>query len=209
MRARGLTATRGHAVATTPACLRSHDGNRLDGGAHRWTGALEPADERLLARVAGPALDVGCGPGRHVLALAQKGVVALGIDISSPAVALALGRGAPVLQRSVFDQIPGAGRWHCALLLDGNIGIGARPVQLLRRVASLLHSEGEVFVELATGGGDASCDVVQLEIDGHGGPWFRWTCVGVDELERLAHRSRLTVRESWCDADRWFARLAR
>ena len=34
-------------------------------------------------------LDVGCGPGRHALALARRGIEVLGVDISAPFVALA------------------------------------------------------------------------------------------------------------------------
>ena len=77
--------------------------------------------------MAGPVLDVGCGPGRLVLGLAQRGTVALGVDPAPAAVALARSRGAPVLQRSVFDPLPGQGRWRTVLLADGNIGIGGDP----------------------------------------------------------------------------------
>ena len=39
--------------------------------------------------------------------------------------------GGPALRRSVFDPLPGEGRWGTALLLDGNIGIGGDPRALL------------------------------------------------------------------------------
>ena len=60
---------------------------------------------------------------------------------------LARDKGAPVLERSVFDRIPGVGRWATALLLDGNLGIGADPIALLARVFTLLRPGGEVLVE--------------------------------------------------------------
>ena len=90
---------------------------------HRWFEPLTHEDDAVLARAAGPVLDVGCGPGRHVLALAERGIVALGIDITPAALDLARSRGAPVLARSVFERVPGTGRWSSALLLDGNLGI--------------------------------------------------------------------------------------
>jgi SAM-dependent methyltransferase len=176
--------------------------------AHRWLGQASAADERLLERVDGPVLDVGCGPGRHVLALARAGVVALGIDISPPAIELARRRGAPVLRRSVFDRVPGAGRWGTALLLDGNIGIGGCPVTLLRRVASLLRPHGRLLVELAVDG-TSHVEQVRFEAGDRVGPWFSWAHVGIDELGDHAPRAGLRVVESWDDGSRPFAYLTR
>ena len=189
-------------------CLRNTDGRMLPLPAHRWLGQPSAADERLLARVDGPVLDVGCGPGRHVLALARAGVVALGIDISPPAIELARRRGAPVLRRSVFDHVPGAGRWGTALLLDGNIGIGGCPVTLLQRVASLLRPRGRLLVELAVDGA-SHVEQVRFEADDHVGPWFSWAHVGMDGLGEHAALAGLRVVESWDDGSRPFARLTR
>ena len=188
-------------------CLRSTDGRALALPAHRWLEQPTDADERLLERVDGPVLDIGCGPGRHVLALAGAGVIALGIDISPPAIALARHRGAPVLERSIFERVPGAGRWGTALLLDGNIGIGGCPVTLLHRVAQLLRRRGRLLVELAV---DGTTDVerVRFEADDHVGPWFAWAHVGLDGLDRHASRAGLHVIESWVDGGRPFAELA-
>jgi SAM-dependent methyltransferase len=189
-------------------CLRNTDGRVLPLPGHRWSGRPSPADERLLERVDGPVLDVGCGPGRHVLALARAGVVALGIDISPPAIELARRQGAPVLRRSIFERVPGAGRWGTALLLDGNIGIGGCPTTLLRRVESLLRRRGVLLVELAVDG-NADVEQVRFEAGGHVGPWFPWARVDLDGLEEHASRVGLRVAESWDDGDRRFARLSR
>ena len=51
----------------------------------------------------------------------------LGVDISRTAVARVRQAGASALHRSVFDPLPGQGRWGTALLADGNIGIGGLP----------------------------------------------------------------------------------
>ncbi len=189
-------------------CLRNTDGRVLPLPAHRWLDDPSESDERLLEHVDGPVLDVGCGPGRHVLALAHAGVITLGIDISPPAVELARRRGAPVLRRSVFDRVPGSGRWGTALLLDGNVGIGGCPVTLLRRVTSLLRPDGRLLVELAV---DGTTDVeqVRFEADGNVGPWFSWAHVGREGLDDHASRAGLRVVESWDDGGRPFARLAR
>src|SRR5689334_9403404 len=59
-----------------------------------WCGQPRPGDDTMVNSCSGSTLDVGCGPGRLVSALARRGVAALGIDISGEAVAQAHGRGA-------------------------------------------------------------------------------------------------------------------
>jgi len=191
------------------AVLRAPDGTALPARAHRWFEPLSLEDDAVLGRVVGPVLDVGCGPGRHVLALAERGVVALGIDITPAAVDLARRRGAPVLARSVFDRVPGAGRWSSALLLDGNLGIGGHPAVLLERVASLLRPGGAVLVELEPPGTAPTAELVRFDIGGVEGPWFPWTAVGADGLSTPAAATGLVVEDVWPIADRWFGALRR
>jgi SAM-dependent methyltransferase len=189
--------------------LRDANGAVLDLPSHRWTAPATEVDLRLLTRVEGPVLDVGCGPGRHVLALAQAGVVTLGIDISLPAVTLARDRGAPVLQRSVFARVPAAGRWRTALLLDGNVGIGGCPTLLLRRLAELLRPDGGLLVELDRGPVTAETTLVRFESETGRGPWFRWARVDGRSLTGHAAAAGLVVTARWRDRDRCFAWLAR
>ena len=94
-----------------------------------------------------PVLDVGCGPGRIVAALAAEGRIALGVDPSPAAIAEAARR-APRAAPSVFDPLPGERRWGTVLLLDGNVGIGGDPVALLARAAWLLRPGGVVVAEV-------------------------------------------------------------
>jgi SAM-dependent methyltransferase len=192
----------------TSVMLRSAAGRvlRLDGRC--WVEPATAADERLLALVQGPVLDVGCGPGRHVLSLARRGVVTLGIDVSPPALALARRDGAPVLERSIFDRVPAAGRWGTGLLLDGNLGIGGCPVTLLRRVRELVRPGGRLLVELSPPGDGPAVERVRFESDGVAGPWFSWAHVSIDALSGVALDVGLTVQQEWCDDGRWFACLA-
>lgn len=189
--------------------LRSEDGSLRRLPLARWLGPLTPADHRLLARARGPVLDVGCGPGRHVLALARRGVLAVGVDVAPAAVRHARGRGAPVLLGSVFAPVPGAGHWQTALLLDGNIGIGGQPTALLERVRELLRTDGTLLCELGPPGSSTRSDRVALE-DRHGvrSSWFTWARVGVHGLGRIASTAGLEVVETWEDGGRWFAALA-
>lgn len=177
--------------------------------AERWLGPLTRADEGVLDRVISPVLDVGCGPGRHVLALAEQGIVTLGIDVTPGAISLARRRGAPVLERSVFDRVPASGRWASALLLDGNIGIGGDPRVLLARVGTLLRPGGRVLVELDPCDRGTVVDVVRLRVDGVAGPWFAWARVGTADIGAVANDGGFTVTEYWAEGDRLFAALKR
>ncbi len=178
-------------------------------GVNAWLAPVTDVDERALAGLSGPVLDVGCGPGRHVRALARRGVLAVGVDVSPAAVSLARSRGTPALQASVFDHIPGSGTWRSALLLDGNIGIGGCPTLLLRRIASLLAPHGEVLVELAAAGSGLEAARVRLQHGGVRSDWFSWSVVGLDAIDEPAAGAGLGVVDRWSDCDRHFALLRR
>ncbi len=187
---------------------RRPDGTAVALALQRWLGPLTAADEAVLQRTRGPVLDVGCGPGRHVLALAHRGRLALGVDVAPAAVRVARLRGAPAIEASVFDRIPGAGTWGSALLLDGNIGIGGAPVALLARLRELLRPDGEVLVELAPSGVPATTERIRLELGGLHSRSFAWAYVGVDAIEDPAEAAGFAVAERWQHERRWFARLA-
>ncbi len=191
------------------AILRTGDGTVLVAPAARWFQDAEPAEMRALARVVGPALDIGCGPGRHVAALAERGIPALGIDITAQALTHARARSIPVLERCVFGDVPGTGRWRSALLLDGNLGIGGDPVRLLARVRELLAADGMALVEVEPpGAGLAPCRV-RFEIAGVPGPWFDWIAIDALGLDAVCTGADLRVLECWCDDNRWFAWVGR
>ena len=190
---------------------RSSDGHAWVLPLERYLGRLT-ADEDVLARSAGAVLDVGCGPGRHVVALARRGRLAVGVDISPVAVRIARERGASVLHGSVFDRIPGAGSWGTALLLDGNIGIGGRPTALLTRLASLLRPGGLVLAELDAPGAPVAPSrrvVIRLDAQDVLSDRFRWAPDGADANEAFALAAGLAVTETWERDGRCFACLAR
>jgi SAM-dependent methyltransferase len=152
-----------------------------------WEQPATFEDLAMLEGVRPAVLDIGCGPGRIAAALAEAGMPSLGIDVSPSALTTASSLGAIVLERSVFDPLPGEGRWATVLLLDGNIGIGGDPTRLLRRLRELLAQDGTAVVELEPPGHSMVRDEVRLHGPGAApGPWFEWAWVGVDAIEALA-----------------------
>jgi SAM-dependent methyltransferase len=189
--------------------VRREDGAMVALPLARWLGPLTSADHRALARAKPPVLDVGCGPGRHVGALARRGVLALGVDAAPAAARHARSRGAPVLLGSIFDHVPGAGRWGSALLLDGNIGIGGRPDVLLARLKALVAGDGLVICELGAPQTETRRELVRLEhLDGSHSDWFAWARVSVSAIEQLAALAGLAVTDLFSEEDRWFATLS-
>jgi SAM-dependent methyltransferase len=203
--------------------LVSDRGERIALAVDRWRTDADEIERALLATVPDPVLDVGCGPGRIVAALAAAGRLALGVDPSPSAIAEAGRRRAPALRRSVFDPLPGEGRWGAVLLLDGNVGIGGDPVALLTRAAALLRPGGVVVAEVDPPGTPTQALTVRIEPAGAAGPgpWFPWARVSADAVGDLATRAGLrpsgievrvggpAARARGAGAARWFARAVR
>lgn len=191
--------------------LVAADGTEVVLAIQRYLADADPADATVLARCVPPVLDVGCGPGRIVHALASSGQVALGVDIAEAAVSLTQQRGAPALSRDVFDRVPGEGRWPTVLLLDGNVGIGGDVAGLLRRAADLMAPGGAILAEASAP--EPACDqVLQVRFSGGGrpdGPQFPWSVVGRESLARHAGAVGLIPTDHWSAGGRDFLRLAR
>lgn len=169
-----------------------------------WLACAGAADHALLAHCQGPTVDIGCGPGRMTEALAVAGHTVLGIDVVPEAVRQTRTRGVPALRRSVFDPVPGEGRWETALLADGNIGIGGDPVALLERARELLAPDGRVVVDVAPWGTGVVTRHVRLETTRGLSGQFPWTAVGADAIQAVAHAAGLGRATHHRYDDRWW-----
>jgi len=188
--------------------LRTDTGEALALDPARWHGPATEEEQDLLADVDGPVIDLGCGPGRLVVSLADRRIPALGVDSCPSAIALARRRGASVLERNIFGPLPGEGQWGTALLFDGNVGIGGDPVRLLSRCRRLIGAQGRVVVEVEPPGTGWRRVKAWFERHDHRGSSFDWAVVGADAIADVAEAAGLGVAAlAPTGSGRWFAHL--
>jgi SAM-dependent methyltransferase len=202
--------------------IRHEDGQIRVLPAHRWLGTRccsdgtagppdaqdEVFDEAVTQMCAGPTIELGCGPGRLVARLFQRGIPALGIDRSAVAIRLAGRGGAPALLGDVFEPLPGMGSWQTVLLVDGNVGLGGDPRRILTRATELLGRGGRCVAEFDAEAIGIRAGWVRLESTCDVGPWFRWATVGVDSAAALAAQVGLTLTSVSLVGGRVIATLA-
>lgn len=192
-----------------PLFLRRSDGWLLPLDVERWCARADAADLAVLDGCEGAVLDVGCGPGRLVAELAARGRPVLGVDVSRAAVNRTRESGGQALLRSVFDPLPGEGRWATVLLMDGNVGIGGDPRALLDRVGALLAPGGLLIAETAPVDVDERAEVQVVDVVhscGSGGV-FPWARLGTPALLRYAGTARWSAVRQWTAGDRRFLAL--
>jgi len=195
-------AHRGEEVA-----VRSGDGvDPLHVDVPRWHAAVDEIDEMLVARCRPPVLEVGCGPGRLLVALTDAGVPALGVDVSAAAVEVGRARGAQVLRRDLNDPLPLEGRWGSVVLLDTNLGIGGDVRALLRRCADLVAAGGIVLCEVDPEPAVADSRLVELR-SAAGTVSLPWARAGSSQVRGLAAQLDLVVDEEWSGGGRAFLSL--
>jgi hypothetical protein len=122
---------------------------------------------------------------------------------------MARARGATALIRSVYERLPGEGRWTTVLLADGNVGIGGDPHRLLSRIRDLLAPAGTLLVELGGPGSHSGPMRLRLRDDLGTSEEFPWSCLAVEDIASVATAAGLEPSETWEEAGRWFAAMRR
>lgn len=174
------------ALAGRAATLVDSDGKTAGLPVRRWRRPADRDDAWLLDRCQGPTLDLGCGPGRLLSGLSERGVPALGVDNSPVAQAHCLRRAVSMVLGDVYGELPDEGRWQHVLLADGNIGIGGDPDSLVDRAARLLAPGGSLLVETDPDPLQDWRGTVRVRTAGGLGPEIPWARVGADTLCRIA-----------------------
>jgi SAM-dependent methyltransferase len=118
------------------------------GGPDEWP----ERERRAVDGADGRILDVGCGAGRHALALQERGHDVTAIDVSEGAVEVARDRGvddARVLDvTDVADELDGA--YDTVLMLGNNFGLVGtedRAASILRGLADVTAADGRLLAE--------------------------------------------------------------
>jgi hypothetical protein len=183
------------------------DGSRMPLPVEGWLES-SPGDVSLLDRCAGPTLDIGSGPGRLTVALSERGIPAMGIDIT-PTPWTWPARPGRWSCCATCSAASGTGRLMTLLLADGNIGIVGDPAALLRRAGELLAPAGKALVEIEPPGSPLRQEQVRLCHAGVASAWFPWAFVGADHISDVARDAGLGEVENWTVEGRWFACISR
>jgi glycosyltransferase A (GT-A) superfamily protein (DUF2064 family) len=181
----------------------------LDLDVRRWSGDADPVDLMVVSRCEPPVVDLGCGPGRMLVALNRSGRPALGIDMSEVAVATSRSRGGLALHRRLAERLPAEGRWGTVLLVDSNVGMGGDIEGLLSRCCDLIGPGGLVICEVDPSPDRHDVQQVVLTVGGTASAPLPWSRVGARTLARFAARLDLLVVEEWTAGERVFVSLRR
>lgn len=99
-----------------------------------------PHQRRALRLAKGRVLDVGCGGGRVCLALQERGLDVLGIDVSPRALRVCRQRGVKHVRQVAIEQLPrSAGMFDTVILFGNNLGLLGN-AQKGRRLLRKLHA---------------------------------------------------------------------
>jgi SAM-dependent methyltransferase len=108
-------------------------------------------DQQALAEVRGRALDVGCGGGRFLIPLQERGMDVVGIDVSPLSLEVCRQRGGrDVREMSVTDVDDRVGPIDTILMMGNNFSLFGSPRRarrLLRRFHRLTSPQGRIVAE--------------------------------------------------------------
>lgn len=181
----------------------------LDLDVGRWSGEADDVDLLVVSRCEPPVVDLGCGPGRMVVALLQSGRSALGVDMSAVAVGTSMSRGGLALHRKISERLPAEGRWGTALLVDSNVGMGGDVAALLRRCCDLVGPGGLIICEVDPVRDRHEVHLVVLAEGNVRSTPLLWSRIGASALTEVAAALDLLVAEEWSAGGRVFVTLRR
>jgi len=113
--------------------------------------ARQEIESLLALGLCGPVLDLGAGDGRHLAELARRGLLAVGVELSSARLAASRGERAGLV-RADWGRLPlreGAARW--ALSMFSSFGYGDEEADALQlaEVWRVLAPDGRLVLDLA------------------------------------------------------------
>ncbi|WP_084453285.1 class I SAM-dependent DNA methyltransferase [Roseateles chitosanitabidus] len=175
---------------------------------------LHPTFDSFVKRLkmhGGPVLDLGCGAGRDLRALSQRGLSAVGFDASRPLLELATEfSGCPVIQGDLraipFENEMFGGVWASASLL--HLQRGDIPNVLLE-VLRILQVGGYFFSSIKTGEGEGPDSSARWFTYFHPNEWISLVReAGFEVIESQASRQNIGTLGSQAPVA-WFDCTAR
>jgi len=170
-----------------------------------------------LSGIHSRALDIGCGAGRHLLAL-QRRAFAVGLDNSKLVLRVCRERGGKLLVLASARRLPfKAGNFDAVLLMNNGLGISGdmeRTTEMLTDVRRVLSPSGHLIGHTSNPNepGTAVDDgyrsrnlsshrpagLVKLRVryKSFVGPWFELILLAPDEVEAVLRKTRLRLRKT-------------
>lgn len=139
-----------------------------------------PPDVLAVEQAHGRVLDIGCGAGRHALALARAGHQVVGLEPSADAVAVARRRGVDAQLGSLSDPPRNLSTFDTFLLLGANLALLTtypRPDLALARLAGFANPGAQILgsdIRLPAGTQATSRIRVRASHRGEHTAWSRW-----------------------------------
>ncbi|MDP9296780.1 MAG: class I SAM-dependent methyltransferase [Actinomycetota bacterium] len=166
-----------------------------------------PVERQAMRYVRGRVLDVGCGAGRVMLHLQERGMEVVGIDNSPSAIETCRLRGAKNTHVLPIERLgPKLGTFDTVLMLGGNLGLLGTPERgrrLLRKLHRLTTDSGRIIGASRDRTRDDDPDVrayvqrnrrlgrlsgqsrLRIRYRRFATPWFDFFRIAPDELEDL------------------------
>ena len=134
--------------------IERDDGCRDDMSVRSYFGPFDEwaaHQKQVIAHARGRVLDIGCGPGRHLLYLQQAGHQVVGIDNSPIAVEVARKRGAKDVRLMGLDDIgPELGMFDSVIMLGNNFGLVGDPANaktFLDKIDRITSADAAILAE--------------------------------------------------------------
>jgi SAM-dependent methyltransferase len=178
---------------------------------------VPPERAEAVAFAQGRVLDLGCGPGRYLLWLQERGVEVVGIDVSPGALQVARERGARAVRLMPIEGIDFApASFDVALFMGSTLGIGGGiriVAERLARVHPPIRPGGCLITDVREP--EATERAVhkayhaarrregrypgelriRLEYAGHATAWFDFTLVNEESVSQAAAATDWEVRK--------------
>jgi len=127
-------------------------GQRWDSLRRLWHRLMGNYHDRVIAKAYGRVLDVGCGYGKFLLPLKDKGCEVYGLEVNPKCVAFCRAAGLSVSSGTIEEANVAAASLDCVILSQVLEHVGS-PTQTLKEVQRILKPGGRVFVFCPNGDG--------------------------------------------------------